>query len=43
MWMFICWIDMLESPDTEDEPAPVKDAKQSYAACMNRGESGLNK
>lgn len=30
--------EMLESPNSEDDPIPVKNAKQSYAACMDTGE-----
>lgn len=30
--------EMLESPNGEEDPLPVKNAKQFYSACMNTGE-----
>lgn len=29
---------MLEAPDSDNDPIPVKNAKMSYAACMDTGE-----
>ncbi|XP_046687057.1 neprilysin-like, partial [Homalodisca vitripennis] len=33
--LYIQLRDLLEAPDSDDDPAPVKNARQSYKACMD--------